>query len=101
MDTIELPVHSSDINDPEEVLFHMNQRKLYKSVAASGEAYLLPTFESDGMFTHTTAVLTRLITTSNHFYTGTKWEWISPQLRPSALHKLGIVTKLEEPKPVR
>ena len=65
-------VQSSDNHDPEEVLFHVDQRELYKSVAASGEAYFPPTFEADGMFTHATAVLTHLITTVNHLYTGTK-----------------------------
>ena len=42
MDTIEVPVQSSDTDDPEEVLFHMYQSELYKSVAASGVAYPPP-----------------------------------------------------------
>ena len=50
----------------------MGQRELYKSVAASGEAYLPPTFEADSMFTHDTDVPTRLTTTANHLFTGTK-----------------------------
>ena len=54
---------SSDTDDPEEVLFHMAQRELYETVAASSEVYFPPTFESDGMLTHDTAVTTRLITT--------------------------------------
>ena len=65
-------VQSSDTDDPYEVLFHMSQHELYKRVAISGEAYLPPTFEAEGMFTHATAVLMRIITTANHFYTGTK-----------------------------
>ena len=52
------------------------------------------------MFTHATAVPTCLITTVNHFYTGTKGDWICLHPRRSTLHKLGIVTKFEEPKPV-
>ena len=51
-------VQSSDTDDPEEVLFHMAQRELYESVAASGEACFPPIFEADGIFTHVTAVLT-------------------------------------------
>ena len=39
MDKIEVHVQSYDTDDPEEVLFHMAQLELYKSVAASGEAY--------------------------------------------------------------
>ena len=93
-------VQSSDTDDLEEVLFHMAQRELYKSVAASGEAYSPPTFEADSMFAHATALPTRLITSANHFYTGTKRDFICLQLSRSALHKLGIVTKLEKPKPV-
>ena len=50
------------------------------------------------MFTHATAVHTRLTTTSNNFYTGTKVDWICLQLSRSALQKLGIVTKFEEQK---
>ena len=52
------------------------------------------------MFTHTTAVPTRIITTHNHLYTDTRGGWICLQLSRSALHKIGVVTKLEEPKPV-
>ena len=95
-----MPVQSSNTDDPKEVLFHMAQIELYKIVAASGEAYLPPTFEADGIFTHTRAVPTRLITTANHFYTGTKVDWICLQLSGSALHKQCIVTKFKEPKPV-
>ena len=72
VETIEVHFQSSDTDDPEEVLFHMDQHELYESVAASGEAYFPPTFEADGMFTHATAVTTHLITTANHLYTGTK-----------------------------
>ena len=50
------------------------------------------------MFTHTTAVPTLIITTSDHFYTDTKDVWICLQLIHSALHKLGIITKSEEQK---
>ena len=78
----------------------MSQRKLYKIVAASGEAYPPPTFEAYSMFTNSTAVPRRLITTANHFYTGTKGDWLLLHLSRSALHKLDIVTKFEEPKPV-
>ena len=51
----------------------MAQRELYKSVAASGEAYYHPTFEAGGMFTHATAFPKHLITTANHLYTGKKF----------------------------
>ena len=71
-----MSVLSSDTDDIEEVLFHMAQRELYESVGASGEAYSPPTFEADGISAHVTSVLTRLITTANHFYTGTKGDWI-------------------------
>ena len=67
VETIYFPVQSSDTNDPEEVLFQMAQRELYKSVAASGESYIPPTFEADGMVTHSTSVPTRLITTKSIF----------------------------------
>ena len=100
VETTEVHVQSSDTNDTEKVLFHVAQREVHKSVAASGEAYFPPSFESDGMFTHATSVLTDIITTAKHFYTGTKGEWIFPQLSRSALHKLDIITNIEELKPV-
>ena len=78
----------------------MAQCELYASVATLGEAYFPPTFEADGMFTHATAIQTCLITTDNHLYTFTKGGWICLHLIRYALHKLGIVTKSEEPKPV-
>ena len=93
-------MYSSDTNDPEEVLFHMDQREVYESIAASGEAYFPPTFEADGMFTHATAVATRIIKKANHLYTVTKGGWICLHLRRFALHKLVNVTNSEEPKPV-
>ena len=48
----------------------MAQSELYESVAASGKEYFPPIFEADCMFTHTTDVPERLITTANHLY---KW----------------------------
>uniref|UniRef100_A0A7S1YZL4 Uncharacterized protein n=1 Tax=Trieres chinensis TaxID=1514140 RepID=A0A7S1YZL4_TRICV len=90
----------SDSSDPKEVLYHMCQKELYESAAATGEAYFPPTFEKDGMFTHATAVPSRLITTANHFYTSTKGDWICLRLSRSALMRLGIKTVDEEAKPV-
>ena len=52
------------------------------------------------MFTHATDVPMHLITTSNHLYNDIKGELICLQLSRYTLHKLGIVTKIEEPKPV-
>ena len=49
------------------------------------------------MITYDTAVMTRLITSANHFHTGTKWDQICLQLICSSLR---IITKFEEPKPV-
>ena len=86
-------VQSSDTDDTGDVLFYMSQCELYKSVAASGEAYLLPTYEAASIFIHATDVPTHLIKISNHFYTGTKGYCICLQLSRSTLHKLGIVTK--------
>ena len=43
LETIEVPVQSYVTNYQEEVLFHMAQRELYKSVSASGEMYFPPT----------------------------------------------------------
>ena len=86
VETIEVHVMSSETDDPEEVLFHVAQRELYESVSASGEAYLPPTFEADSMFTHAKKFLTLIITTANHFYTGTKGVWICLRISPSVLH---------------
>ena len=91
---------SSYTDDPEEVLFYLAQRELYESVAISGEAYSPPTFESDNMFTHATAVATRLVTKSNHIYTATKGNWICLHLSRSAINELSIATKFKESKPV-
>ena len=43
VETIEIPVHSYDTNDQEEVIYHIAQRELYESVATSGEVYCPPT----------------------------------------------------------
>ena len=67
-----MPVQSSDTNDPEEVIFHMAQRELCESVAASGEVYFPPIFDACDVFTHATSLPERLITIANHLYTGTK-----------------------------
>lgn len=83
-----------------EVLYHMCQKKLYEEALAAGAAYFPPTFEVDGMFTHATAVPERLITTANHFYTGTEGDWICLEVSRSALLKLGIRTRFEEAMPV-
>ena len=79
----------------------MAQRELYKSAAASGEVYSPPTFEANGMFAHVIAVPTNLIITATHFYTVSKGDWICLQIICSTLHKLGIVSRSEEPKHVR
>ena len=100
MDTTEVTVQSYDTDDPEEALFHIAHRELYKRIAESGEAYFYPTFEADSMFTHVAAVTSSLIATANHLYTVTKLYWICLQISRSALHNIGIVTKFEEPKPV-
>lgn len=83
-----------------EALYHMCQKSVWKAAVTSGAAYFPPTFESDGMFTHATAVPKRLIQTANHFYTATKGDWICLELSRSALYKLGIDTVFEEAKPV-
>jgi len=104
-------LHSSDADastagvpaenhDDITTLYHMCQKSLWEDVSKSGEAYFPPTFEKDGMFTHATAVPSRLIETGNHFYTSVTGEWICLQLDRSALHKLGIRTIFEEAKPV-
>ena len=69
VETIEVHVNSYDTDDPEEVLFQMDQSELYKIVAELGEARLPPKFEAEVKFTHATAVLKNLITTANNLYT--------------------------------
>lgn len=83
-----------------DILYHMCQKELWDQAVESGNAYFPPTFEQDGNFTHATAVPARLITTANHFYTGTEGDWICLQLSRSALKKLGIVTIDEGALPV-
>jgi uncharacterized protein (DUF952 family)/mannose-6-phosphate isomerase-like protein (cupin superfamily) len=83
-----------------DVLYHMCQKSLWESAVAAGKAYFPPTFEADGGFTHATAVPKRLISTANHFYTGTEGDWICLQLSRSALENVGITTKDEEALPV-
>lgn len=84
----------------EDILYHMCQKSLWDAAVSSGCAYFPPTFEADGGFTHATAVPARLVSTANHFYTKTLGEWICLELSQSALTRLGIVTRLEEPKAV-
>ena len=54
----------------------------------------------DGLYTHATAVPTRLITTANHFYQDNPGEWVCLRFSRSALKKRGIVIRDEEAKPV-
>jgi uncharacterized protein (DUF952 family) len=92
--------------DPEkykdvDVIYHMCQKSLWDQAVASGNAYVPPTFETDGLFTHSTAVPQRLIETANHFYTATKGDWICLKLsRLTLQHKFGIITKFEQSMPV-
>lgn len=86
--------------DDIDCLFHMCQKISWEAAVASGEAYYPPTFQKDGDFTHATAVAERLIETANHFYTSSQGDWICLELSKSALHKVGIVTRFEDPKPV-
>ena len=65
-----------------------------------GKAYFPPTFEVDGLYTHATAVPSRLITTANHFYTGVKGDWVCLRFTRTALRERGIVVRDEEAKPV-
>lgn len=82
-------------------VYHMCQSSAYERAVASEAAYFPPTFVRDGRFTHATAVPADLITTANHFYTGTVGEWICIELDRQVLEKkLGIVTLFESAKPV-
>ena len=92
--------HEVSSTHKEEVLYHMCQKKLWESAVTEGRAYFPPTFVKDGMFTHATAVPSRLISTANHFYTETSGDWICLELSRSALLKIGIDTVFEEAKPV-
>lgn len=93
--------NSSDLScDHLDVIYHMCQKDIWEESIAQGEAYFPPTFQQDGYFTHASAVASRLIDTANHFYKETKGEWICIELSVSALKKLGIVTRFEEPMPV-
>jgi len=84
----------------EDIVYHMCQKTLWEQAVTSQTAYFPPTFKEDGCFTHATAVPLRLIGTANHFYTGTKGEWICIKLSRTALEKVGIVTKDEGSLPV-
>lgn len=91
----------STSDDPKpEVLYHMCQVKLWEEAKRTGAAYFPPTFEVDGLFTHATAVPSRLITTANHFYQGVAGEWVCLRFTRTALRKHGIVVRDEEAKPV-
>ena len=59
-----------------------------------------PTFDAGGMLPHSTTIPLGIIRTAKIFYTFTKGYCICVQPSRYALHKLGIVTKFEEPKPV-
>uniref|UniRef100_A0A7S2RPF2 Cupin n=1 Tax=Eucampia antarctica TaxID=49252 RepID=A0A7S2RPF2_9STRA len=87
-------------SDKKDVLYHMCQKTLWEEASHNGKAYYSPTFETDGFFTHATAVPERLIETANHFYTQTLGEWICLELSRSALENIGIITKDEQPLPV-
>jgi len=81
-------------------LYHMCQASLWNDALVSRTAYFPPTFETDGHFTHATAVPARLLATANHFYTHVAGDWLCVELSQTALHQIGIATRFEEPKPV-
>jgi uncharacterized protein (DUF952 family) len=86
-------------DDRSGIIYHMCEKTVWEQSIAAKQAYFPPTFTADG-FTHATAVPARLLDTANHFYTSSKDEWLCLKLSQSALYQLGIVTVLEEPKPV-
>lgn len=86
--------------DAVDRLYHMCQKNLWEAALKNGEAYFPPTFETDGGFTHATAVAERLIETANHFYTATEGDWICVEMSQAALKKVGIITRFEEARPV-
>ena len=97
-------LHSQAAQSPdeteEEILYHMCQTSLWEDAVSSKCAYFPPTFQQDGMFTHATAVPSRLIATANHFYKSTPGNWICLQLSRNRLKQIGIDTIFEHAKPV-
>ena len=85
---------------PPTAVYHMCQKSVWNEAVVSGKAYYPPTFVEDGYFTHATAIPKRLLATANHFYTSVQGEWICLELSTTALSDAGIVTRMEEPKPV-
>ncbi|GAX23315.1 hypothetical protein FisN_27Lu129 [Fistulifera solaris] len=85
---------------PPTAVYHMCPKALWDEAVSSGKAYFPPTFAEDGYFTHATALPDRLLPTANHFYAATEGEWVCLELSTTALLDAGIVTKMEEPKPV-
>lgn len=83
-----------------EILYHMCQSSMWEKAKRLGIAYFPPTFEADGLFTHATAVPSRLITTANHFYQDVAGDWVCLKFRRSMLRKCGIFVRDEEAKPV-
>ena len=85
--------------DP-ELLYHMTTVALWKEAVEANTAYYPPTFEADGLYTHATAVPSRLVATANHFYQDTEGDWLCLEFTRSALKKCGIIVKDEQPLPV-
>jgi uncharacterized protein (DUF952 family) len=90
----------SSTNTIPTTVYHMCPKALWDEAVSSGKAYFPPTFAEDGYFTHATALPERLLQTANHFYTSVEGEWTCLELSTVALWDTGIVTKVEEPKPV-
>lgn len=82
------------------IIYHMCETPRWQTALQAGEAYFPPTFEKDGGFTHASTAANSLLDTANHFYQGSKEDWICIELSRPALTKLGIVTRFEEAKPV-
>lgn len=98
--TVTTTQESAPAQVPAQKLYHMCQKSLWEKALSSKTAYVPPTFEQDGYFTHATAVPGRLLETANHFYTDTNGDWICVELSSDALLKYGISTRFEEAKPV-
>jgi len=83
-----------------DTLYHMCIKADWEEAKAKGEAYYPPTFETDGNYTHATAVAERLIQTANHFYQESVGDWICLRMSRKKLKNCGIITKDEPAMPV-
>lgn len=80
-------------------IYHLALVKDWQAALKENAAYYPPTYETDG-FVHGTSEVSKLLEVANHFYTGSKGDWLCLEMTEETLGTRGIEVKYEPPAAV-